>query len=217
MINWKYIIDKEKKCTYFKKICIFLKNEYKNKIIYPKKKHILNAFKLTNFKKLKVVIIGQDPYYNKEQAHGLAFSVQSKSKKIPPTIINIYKEIKKEYPNYKIPKNGCLKKWTKQNILLLNSILTVEKKKPKSHKNIGWEIFTNKIIYYINKYLKNIVFLLWGYSAQKKIKLINQNKHLILKTSHPSPLSVNKGFYGCNHFKKTNIYLKEKKNKIIFW
>ncbi len=217
MINWKYIINKEKKNKYFKKLLLFLKHEYKHKKIFPKKNHIFNAFKLTKFEKLKVVIIGQDPYYNKKQAHGLAFSVRSNIKNIPPSIQNIYKEIKKEYPKYNIPKNGCLKNWAKQDILLLNSILTVEEKKPKSHKNQGWEIFTNKIICYINKYLKNIVFLLWGYNAQKKTLLINNKKHLILKTSHPSPLSVNKGFNGCNHFKKTNLFLQKINKKKIIW
>ncbi len=215
MINWNKIIKYEKKKKYFIKMRNFLINEYKKKIIYPSKENIFQAFKITKFKKIKIVIIGQDPYYT-GQAHGLAFSTLPNFK-TNPSVENIYKEIKKEYINYKIPKNGYLINWAKQGILLLNTILTVENNKPCSHKKIGWEKFTNNIVKYINKYLKNIVFLLWGKYAKKKEKFINSKKHLILKSSHPSPLSFHKGFWGCNHFIKTNNYLKKKKNTYIIW
>ncbi len=217
MINWKKIIKNEKKKKYFIKMKYLLENEYKYKKIYPPKKNIFEAFKITKFKNIKVVIIGQDPYCNKNQSHGLAFSLLPNIKKITSSLINIYKEIKNEYHEFKIPKNGYLLNWAKQGILLLNSILTVESKKILSHKNIGWEIFTDNIIRYINKYRTNIVFLLWGKFAQKKKKLINKNKHLILISSHPSKFSFKKGFLNCNHFKKTNIFLIKNKKKPILW
>ncbi len=218
MKNWKFFFQKEKKKKYFLKIINFLKQEYhKKKIIYPSKKNIFQIFKLIKFNKIKVVILGQDPYCNKNQAHGLAFSVLPNIKKLPPSIINIYKELKNEFFWFKQPKNGYLLNWVKQGVFLFNTILTVEKNIPCSHKNIGWEIFSDNIIKYISLYLKNIVFLLWGKYAQKKIKFINNKKHLILTSSHPSPLSFNKGFLGCNHFKKTNIFLKKNNINPINW
>ncbi len=218
MKNWKFFFKKEKKKKYFLKIINFLKQEYhKKKIIYPAKKNIFQIFKLIKFNKIKVVILGQDPYCNKNQAHGLAFSVLPKIKKLPPSIINIYKELKNEFSWFKKPKNGYLINWVKQGVFLFNTILTVEKNLPCSHKNIGWEIFSNNIIKYINLYLQNIVFILWGKYAQKKIQFINKKKHLILTSSHPSPLSFNKGFLGCNHFKKTNIFLKKNNINPINW
>ncbi len=216
MITWKKIINKEKTKKYFINIIKFLKKEYKIKKIFPKKNKIFETFKLTKFNQTKVVIIGQDPYYKKNQANGLAFSI-NKNIKLTECIKNIYKEIKNEFINFNIPKHGCLKKWSRQGILLLNSILTVEENKPLSHKNIGWEKFTNNIILYINKYLNNIIFVLWGNYAKKKIKLINKKKHIILYSSHPSSLSANKGFYGCNHFIKINKFLKLLKLKQIKW
>ncbi len=217
MLNWKNIIKYEKNNIYYKKLKYIINKKYlKKKIIYPKKNNIFEVFKITKFKNIKVVILGQDPYCNKNQAHGLAFSLLPNIE-LTPSIINIYKEIKRQYINFKIPKNGYLINWSKQGVFLLNSILTVEHKKPLSHKNIGWEIFTNRIIKYINKYLNKIVFLLWGKYAQKKIKYINKKKHLILKSSHPSPLSYNKGFKNCNHFLKTNIFLIKNNIKPILW
>ncbi len=217
MINWKKIFKKEKKKKYFINIINFLKKEYKKKkIIYPDKKNIFQIFKLIKFNKIKVVILGQDPYLNKNQAHGLAFSILPNNK-LPKSIINIYKELKYEFKNFKTPKNGYLINWVKQGVFLFNTILTVEEKKSCSHKNIGWEIFSSNIIKYINIYLKNIVFILWGKYAQKKKHIINNKKHLILTSSHPSPLSAKKGFFGCNHFKKTNIYLKKNNKTPIIW
>ncbi len=214
--NWNKIFKKEKKKKYFIKIKNFLKKEYKKKNIYPKYKNIFKAFKITPFENIKVVIIGQDPYYKENQADGLAFSLLPKTK-ITPTLNNIYKKIKFEYPQFKIPTNGSLNKWAKQGILLLNSILTVEKNKPCSHKNIGWEIFTNKIIKYINNYLKKIIFILWGEFAKKKNKIIDKKKHLILTSSHPSPFSAKINFWKYNFFKNTNYYLKKNKKKEIIW
>ncbi len=216
MINWKKIIKYEKKKKYYIKLKKKIEKEYLNKNIYPPKNKIFEVFKLTKFENIKVVIIGQDPYCNKYQAHGLAFSLLPNIKKTP-SIQNIYKEIKNDYKNFNIYKNGYLINWSKQGVFLLNSILTVEDKKPCSHKNLGWEIFTNRIIKYINKYLNNIVFLLWGKFAQKKKKFINNKKHLILQSSHPSPISYKYSFKNCKHFLKTNIYLKKKKKEIILW
>ncbi len=218
MITWKQLFLVEKQKKYFKKLIAFLNQEYKqNKIIYPLKNNIFNAFIYTPFEKIKVVIIGQDPYHDRDQAHGLAFSVPPTLLNIPASLNNIFKEIQREFPNYNIPNNGCLIKWAKQGILLLNSILTVEKHKPTSHKNIGWEIFTNNIITYINKYCNKIIFLLWGKYALQKKKIINTKKHIILYTSHPSNYSVNKGFIGCNHFITTNKLLVKYFKTIINW
>ncbi len=216
MITWKKIINNEKKKKYFKKMIKILKYEYKNKNIFPKKENIFEAFKWTKFKNIKVIILAQDPYFKINQSHGIAFSVLPNIK-IPKSVINIYKEIKNEYLNFTPPNHGCLLKWCKQGVLLLNSILTVEEYKPLSHKNIGWITFTNNIIKYINKYLNKIIFLLWGKLAQKKIKIIDSKKHIILCTSHPSSLSANKGFLGCNHFKLTNKILKKNNKSIIKW
>ncbi len=216
MITWKKIINKEKNKKYFNNLIKILKIEYNNKNIFPSKEKIFKSFNLTPFNKIKIVIIGQDPYYKKNQANGLAFSINKKIK-LTECIKNIYKEIKNEIPEFNIPKHGCLKNWSKQGILLLNSILTVQENKPLSHKNIGWEIFTNNIIFYINKYLSNIIFVLWGNYAKKKKKLINIKKHIILCSSHPSNLSANKGFFGCNHFIKINKILEKNNINKIKW
>ncbi|WP_367681195.1 uracil-DNA glycosylase [Buchnera aphidicola] len=194
-----------------------MKQQRLTKTIYPKAKNIFNAFKFTPFYNIKVVIIGQDPYYNKNQANGLAFSVYSQCTIIPPSLKNIFKEINNDLNKNKLYSDGCLIRWAKQGILLLNTILTVEEKKPMSHANIGWEIFTNQIINIINQLRKNIIFILWGSFAKKKLPLINTKKHFILTSSHPSPLSAHRGFIGCNHFSKTNKLLLQLKKKIIVW
>ncbi|QJC38665.1 uracil-DNA glycosylase [Enterobacteriaceae endosymbiont of Donacia fulgens] len=213
---WKFFFHQEKKKKYFikliKKINVDINND---KIIYPKKKYIFNIFKKINFNNLKVVIIGQDPYYGFNQANGLAFSVMPNIN-IPPTLKNIYKTVKLDIPNFRIPNHGYLINWVNEGVMLLNSVLTVEKEKPRSHADIGWEIFTNNIIKIINYNYKNIVFLLWGNYAKKKINFITSN-HLVLTTSHPSPLSFYKGFSTCKHFSKTNKYLILKKKKPINW
>ncbi|BAP58484.1 uracil-DNA glycosylase [Candidatus Tachikawaea gelatinosa] len=197
---------------------IFLNKELSlGKTIYPKKNDIFNAFKFTPFEKIKVVIIGQDPYYHYNQAHGLAFSVLPTYKPIPASLKNIYKEIKNNFNYVNVPNNGYLKKWADQGILLLNSVLTVESGKPNSHKNIGWEIFTNTIIKIINHYKKKVIFVLWGNYAKRKEKIIDNTQHFLLKSSHPSPFSANHGFFGCEHFIKINTLLKKLGKKPIQW
>lgn len=207
-------ISRKKK--YFFDAINYINKERLTKIIYPSSKDIFKAFLLTSFDEIKVVIVGQDPYFSNNQAHGLAFSVP-KNKNIPPSLRNIYKELNSDFKKKYIFNHGCLENWAKQGVFLLNSILTVESGKPRSHNNIGWEIFTNKVIFYISKYKKSVVFLLWGNNAQKKYNLIDTNKHYILKSSHPSPLSAHRGFLGCKHFSKTNKILVECKKKEINW
>lgn len=194
----------------------FLRKEGKTKTIYPPCNEVFNALNLCPFHKVKVVIIGQDPYHNPGQAHGLCFSV--KSGPIPPSLINIFKELKDDIKTFKRTSNhGNLESWAKQGVLLLNACLTVEKNKPNSHKDLGWEIFSDRIIEKINTDLSNVVFLLWGNYAQKKEKLIDCKKHYVLKASHPSPYSANRGFIGCKHFSKVNEYLIKNGKDPINW
>ncbi|QCI25403.1 uracil-DNA glycosylase [Buchnera aphidicola (Sitobion avenae)] len=215
ILSWKDVLSQEKK-KYFINIMKFLKQERLKKIIYPDQKDVFNAFFLTNFNDIKVVILGQDPYYSKNQAHGLSFSVP-KYFTIPPSLKNIYKELNSDFKKKHIFNHGCLKNWANQGVFLLNTILTVESGKPKSHSDIGWNIFTDKVISVINLYRDSVIFLLWGNNAQTKCSLINNNNHYILKTSHPSPLSAYRGFFGCKHFSLTNNILLENKKKPINW
>jgi len=207
---------RKKKKRYFIDIINFLKQERLKKIIYPDQKDVFNAFILTNFNDIKVVILGQDPYFSKNQAHGLSFSVP-KSCFIPPSLKNIYKELNSDFKKNHVFNHGCLENWSSQGVFLLNTILTVESGKPKSHAHIGWNIFTDKVISMINLYRNSIIFLLWGNDAQKKCNLIDINNHYILKASHPSPLSAWRGFFGCKHFSLTNKILIKNKNKPINW
>ncbi len=213
--SWNKLLEKELVKPYFQILKQKITTEYLNKTIYPPEKLIFNAFSLTPLDKVKVVILGQDPYHRKGQAHGLSFSVQ-KEVKIPPSLMNIYKELKSDI-NKEIPKNGFLENWSSQGVLLLNNILTVRSGQPNSHKNLGWEKFTESTIHLISKRMKNLVFLLWGNDAQKKEKYIHPNNHLVLKTVHPSPLSAYRGFFGSKHFSKTNNYLKKNNIKEIIW
>lgn len=215
ILTWKDLLSQEKK-KYFFSIIKYVQKERLTKIIYPSSKDVFKAFMLTPFDKIKVVLIGQDPYFSKNQAHGLAFSVP-KNQHIPPSLINIYTELNNDFKKNHIFNHGCLENWAKQGVFLLNTILTVELGKPKSHNNIGWQIFTDKVIFYISKYKKSIIFLLWGNEAHKKCSLINTNKHYILKSSHPSPLSAYRGFLGCKHFSKTNKILIKCKKQVINW
>lgn len=194
----------------------FIQQERLKKTIYPNQKDIFNAFYFTKFSDIKVVILGQDPYFSNNQAHGLAFSIP-KGYTITPSLQNIYKELNTDFNKKFVFHHGCLIEWAKQGVFLLNSILTVESGKPRSHYNIGWEIFTDTVIHFINYYQKNIIFLLWGKEAQKKSKLINHNCHYILESSHPSPLSSFRGFLGCKHFSKTNEILTRLKKEKINW
>ena len=213
--SWYSLLENEFNKDYFNKIRTFIRAEYQNKIIFPPSKLVFNAFNLTPVDKIKVVIIGQDPYHGEGQAHGLAFSVP-KDIKIPPSLLNIYKELKEDVGK-EIPDNGFLEDWAKQGVLLLNSGLTVESGKANSHKNIGWERFTESVIEKISIKKNKLVFLLWGSYAHKKENFIDSNKHLILKSVHPSPLSAYNGFFGCKHFSKTNRYLEENNIGVINW
>lgn len=213
--SWKRELKKIFDSRFFYTITKAIKKEYKSNEVYPKGSDIFNAFNLCPFDKLKVVIIGQDPYHGYGQANGLCFSVNSNIK-IPPSLKNIYKELKYNYSDFTF-KDGDLSNWANQGVLLLNSILTVRKGQPGSHKQIGWEIFTDSVIKTISKRKKKIVFILWGAFAKSKSKLIDKNKHLILESSHPSPFSAYSGFFHQNHFIKTNNYLSKNGYKKIDW
>lgn len=215
-LTWKSLLGQEKEQPYFKKILEFIQSErQKGKIIYPAQENIFNALKLTPYENVKVVILGQDPYHGPHQAHGLSFSVLPGIKP-PPSLMNIFQELHNDLQIPR-PQHGCLEKWARQGVLLLNASLTVEAGKPQSHANIGWERFTDHIIKRLNEHPQRIVFLLWGAYAQKKINLINPLKHTVLTSTHPSPLSAYRGFLGCKHFSKTNKILTEKGRLAIDW
>ena len=214
-MNWQTIINQEKQKEYFKNLESFLDNEYKARTIYPSKDKLFKAFELCEYDNLKVVILGQDPYHQPFQAQGLAFSTPP-SIKNPPSMANIIKEIIDDIGDCNV-LDGDLTSWAKQGVLLINSVLSVEQSKPNSHKNKGWEEFTNNIIKHISENKKNIVFILWGANAIKKIKLIDTTKHHIIKSVHPSPLSAYRGFFGSKPFSKTNEILISHNIKIINW
>lgn len=217
MTEWKSIIDQEKAKPYFQTLRAHLREAKKqNKIIYPTKENILQAFRLTPFEDVKVVILGQDPYHGPNQAHGLAFSVQP-GIKTPPSLVNMYKTLAKEYPDFVIPQHGYLTSWAEQGVLLLNTVLTVENGKAHSHAKWGWEEFTDRIIHELNEQKENVVFLLWGAHAQKKGQFIDRNKHCVLTAPHPSPLSAHRGFFDCQHFTKANEYLIQHNKTPINW
>ena len=203
--DWLPVIEEETKKDYYKKLYLFLKEEYSHHIIYPKSDDIFNALHLTPLSQVKVVILGQDPYHEPGQAEGLSFSVP-KGEKIPPSLLNIYKELQDELGCY-IPESGSLRKWAEQGVLLLNSLLTVRAHAAFSHQGKGWEYFTNALIEAVNKEDRPIVYLLWGRAARDKKVMLNNSKHLILESAHPSPLSAHRGFMGNGHFKKTNEFL----------
>ena len=213
--NWYEIIKENKDILKLYNNLIYkIKKEYNEKVIYPEIDKIFNAFNLTPFECVKVVIIGQDPYHGEKEANGLAFSI-NEGVKIAPSLRNIFKELKNDLNVDKTNKD--LSSWAEQGVLLLNTILTVEKDKPLSHKNIGWENITDYLIKYISDNKNNVVFILWGNNAIKKECLINNNKHLILKSVHPSPLSASRGFFGSKPFSKTNDYLKKNNQSVIDW
>ncbi|MEJ6748815.1 MAG: uracil-DNA glycosylase [Flavobacteriales bacterium] len=213
--SWENKMKEEFEKDYFSILNKFLKQEYKKQTIFPEKKLIFNALNSTPFNKVKVVIIGQDPYHGKEQAHGLSFSV-TEGIKTPPSLVNIFKEIESDLKINNHGK-GDLKKWAKQGVLLLNATLTVRENTAGSHQNKGWEQFTDQIISTISEERKDLVFLLWGKFAQNKAKLIDKNKHHILMSSHPSPLSSYRGFFGCKHFSECNNILKRENKTEINW
>ena len=215
MNHFKEIIEEESKKEYYQKLHEFVDQEYATKTIFPPRENIFFALKNTPYEYVKVVIIGQDPYHGVGEAHGMCFSVNP-GIKVPPSLQNIYKEIRRDL-GCKIPNNGYLLKWARQGVLMLNSVLTVEKDKPASHQGKGWEIFTDRIIEEINKKDTPVVFLLWGNFAKQKQALITNPKHLVLTSSHPSPFAVRYGFDGCGHFSKTNAFLIENNIAPIDW
>lgn len=214
--DWKTILHQELEKEYFQILSNFLYQEYQEKQIFPPHQEIFNAFDYCNLNNLKVVILGQDPYHSLGQAHGLCFSVNS-GVPFPPSLKNIFKELKEDI-NFTIPVSGNLEHWSKQGVLLLNATLTVEQGKAGSHQKKGWETFTDAVIQEISTQKEGVIFLLWGGFAKQKIKLINQEKHFVLTSGHPSPLSANKGhWFGNKHFSKVNAILEKQNKKIIQW
>lgn len=213
--DWDLVLADEFKKDYFLEIKDFVDSEYESKTVYPPYEEIFNAFRLTPLSDVKVVILGQDPYHEPGQAHGLAFSTPE-GRPIPRSLKNIFKEINEEY-DYPVPESGCLESWAKQGVFLLNTVLTVEKGNANSHSKCGWQTFTDNVIKILDGQEQPIVFLLWGKQAEKKKELINNPNHLVLVTSHPSPFSARRGFFGSNHFKLANEFLKENKKEEIDW
>lgn len=214
--NWYEKLKNEFDSLEYKKLESWLNHEYNTKTIYPAPQNVFNALNLVKFDDVKVVIIGQDPYHNPNQAHGLSFSVE-KDVNIPPSLQNIYKELHDDLGCY-IPNNGNLTKWAKQGVLLLNSVLTVEKNKPNSHKGKGWEIITTKIVELLNQRETPVIFLLWGGNAKAIGRNIDTSKHYVLTAVHPSPMSANQGgWFGCKHFSKTNEILRKLNQTPIDW
>lgn len=213
--SWKKLLKPEFEKEYMHELEAKLRVAYQEKVIYPLPADIFAAFNLTSFDKIKVVIIGQDPYHGPNQAHGLCFSVQP-GIKVPPSLANIYKELESDL-GLKMPKHGCLKSWAENGVLLLNALLTVEDGKPMYHKNFGWEKFTDHVIDLINEKKENIVFMLWGSPAHSKAKNVDPQKHYVLKSVHPSPLSSYRGYFGCKHFSLCNQFLESKGIKPVDW
>ncbi|MCR5272909.1 MAG: uracil-DNA glycosylase [Lachnospiraceae bacterium] len=213
--DWLEVLHEEFSKPYYVDLYKFVKKEYHEHIIYPPSEDIFNALHFTPLKEVKVVIIGQDPYHNEHQAHGLSFSVLP-GEEAPPSLKNIYSELNSELGLY-IPNNGYLKKWADQGVLLLNTVLTVRAHTPQSHKGKGWEYFTDAVIRAVNNEDRPIVFMLWGKDARDKAKMLNNKNHLILEAPHPSPLSAYRGFFGCGHFVKANEFLEANGEKPIDW
>ncbi|MEG1847491.1 MAG: uracil-DNA glycosylase [Lachnospiraceae bacterium] len=214
--DWLEAVGTEFTKPYYKELYQFIKQEYNQTTIYPPAEDIFNAFHFTPLNKVKVLILGQDPYHNEHQAHGLSFSVLPEQREIPPSLQNIYKELQEDC-GCAIPNNGYLKKWADQGVLLLNTVLTVRAHQANSHQGKGWEQFTDAIIQAVNAQDRPIVYLLWGRPAQSKIPMLTNPKHLILKAPHPSPLSAYRGFFGCKHFSMANDYLKTQGISPIDW
>ena len=213
--DWLVPLKKEFSKPYYKDLFEFVKNEYSTTVVYPPADDIFNAFHFTPLKDVKVLLLGQDPYHNVHQAHGLSFSVLP-GNDIPPSLKNIYQELHDDL-GCKIPNNGYLVKWAKQGVLMLNTVLTVRAHQANSHRGIGWEQFTDAVIRAVNAQDRPIVFLLWGRPAQMKKSMLNNPKHLILEAPHPSPLSAYRGFIGCKHFSQTNAFLEKNGIEPIDW
>ena len=213
--SWRQRLQHEFEKPYFQELTQFVKSEYQSQTVYPPGPEIFRAFDCCSFEDLKVVILGQDPYHGEGQANGLCFSVRD-GVRMPPSLQNIFKEIHTDLGK-PVPSNGSLERWAKQGILLLNATLTVRASSPGSHQQKGWELFTDEVIKIISEKKENIVFILWGAYAQKKGEVINKNKHLIIKSAHPSPFSAHNGFFGSKPFSKTNEYLRSKGLQEIQW
>ncbi len=213
--DWLPALEPEFKKEYYRNLFRFVKEEYSSHIIYPPSEDIFNAFHSTPLHKVKVVLLGQDPYHNESQAHGMSFSVLP-GQYIPPSLQNIYKELESDLGCY-IPNNGYLKKWADQGVLLLNTVLTVRAHQANSHQGHGWEEFTDAVIKTVNDLNRPVVFFLWGRPAQNKSVMLTNKKHLILKAPHPSPLSAYRGFFGCRHFSQANSFLEQNGIQAIDW
>ncbi len=214
--DWLAALEPEFRKPYYKELFLFVKREYDENIIFPPADDIFNAFHFTPMQKVKVVLLGQDPYHNVNQAHGLSFSVLPEQKDIPPSLQNIYKELESDLGCY-IPNHGYLKKWADQGVLLLNTVLTVRAHQANSHRGKGWETFTDAVIRELNQLDRPIVFFLWGRPAQEKAGMLNNKNHLVLKAPHPSPLSAYRGFFGCRHFSQANAFLESKGVSPVDW
>lgn len=214
--DWLPSVNEEFKKKYYRDLYQFVKTEYATHTVFPPAEDIFNALHLTPLNEVKVLILGQDPYHNEHQAHGLSFSVLPEQKDIPPSLQNIYKELKEDCGCY-IPNNGYLKRWADQGILLLNTVLTVRAHQANSHQGKGWEQFTDAIIRAVNEQDRPIVYMLWGRPAQSKASMLTNPKHLILKAPHPSPLSAYRGFFGCKHFSLANEFLVKNGEEAIDW
>ena len=213
--GWDEVLSPLFESENYKKVREFLKQEYTRHVVYPDMYDIYNCFRYTPFDKVKVVILGQDPYHNEGQAHGLCFSVQ-KGVEPPPSLVNIYKELHDDV-GFRVPDSGDLTKWAKEGVLLLNTALTVRAHMANSHKNCGWTWFTDNVIRIVSEKKEHVVFLLWGGNARSKKPLIDSEKHLVLECAHPSPLSAYNGFFGCRHFSKTNQYLSAHGIEPVDW
>ena len=217
MQSWHEAIGAEKEQAYFQQILHSVKAERAaGTLVYPPAADVFNAFKVTEFKQVKVVILGQDPYHGAGQGHGLSFSVQAGIAP-PPSLVNIYKELADDIAGFQIPAHGCLQHWAEQGVLLLNTVLTVRAGQAHSHAALGWETFTDRVIAMLNQEREGLVFLLWGSHAQKKGAFIDRNRHCVLTAPHPSPLSAYRGFFGCKHFSQANAYLQQQGLAAIDW
>ena len=214
--DWAAALDGEFHKAYYRDLYNFIKVEYSTKVIYPPSEEIFSAFHFTPLQEVKVLLLGQDPYHNEHQAHGMSFSVPQDQKNIPPSLQNIYQELHDDLGCY-IPNHGYLEKWAKQGVLMLNTVLTVQAHKPNSHQGKGWEKFTDAIIEAVNTQDRPIVYLLWGRPAQRKVPMLNNPKHLILTAPHPSPYSAASGFFGCRHFSQANEFLKANGAEPVDW
>lgn len=217
MTTWAEVLAAEKQQPYFKAIVQYVESRRAAGVeVFPPEQDVFSAFDYTQWDQVKVVILGQDPYHGPNQAHGLCFSVQA-GVKIPPSLVNIYKELAQDIPGFVTPKHGCLQSWAEQGVLLLNTVLTVEQGQAHSHAKIGWEQFTGTVIQQLSEHRQGLIFLLWGSHAQRKGQVIDSSKHHVLKAPHPSPLSAHRGFLGCGHFSQANHLLREQGLAEINW